>query len=546
MAHASTTIILLTNAGHWTMNDVLASESIQTAALVNDARLFFHRDDALTNPGALRSERWEQLFIGKCPDALHRLRLSFGFNDLDTTRRASKEGLGPLRGSRSPAPSGVLSPKPVVHLSGRETPVQSDQKASNPSVKEVRLKPLVRHTHWRLTPSEKLPLSPLNPTATRARLLSRKNITLCGSEDRVEFDNSYLPPQTLRPFGQILPGSTPEQCTIAPPNRTFSEADKQPNYAPPPCVKPKVPRRRLDEITAECCLAQSALNSCELLETWVRGAEEMTESIRNAYNTGLVSSDKITEWRAELAAHCALLTNLCKMVARGVYDGLNFDIGMQFRGQTGRRLRVIRNMLSRLSPNDDATYAVLRRDAVHRFMDQLGEGFPPEGASSISVSSQSSQHPSTQPTQSNESATVADTHDLHPEHSSATQTHDSTPSIPKAETCNPGILLEVIDAIPSAPVLSESALKIVFKSQSAPQIDVQTNMEGYVSQEQASPSRVQENKTPTPIVASASDRHISQHLHPSRPRKRAADGDSTQDSTPEAAEEVPSKRRRTE
>ncbi|KAG8775909.1 hypothetical protein FRC12_001194 [Ceratobasidium sp. 428] len=524
-----------------------ASGSDQMDTPMNDSAPSHHPDNGTTHPPPSTTneedptsefEDWEEPFLEMSSRLLRRL----GFDDPNPTRREREE---------KPAPSGVLLPKQTCNP---KVPVKPNRKVKDASQRVH--KPLLRYTQWRLTPSETLARSPLNPTTTRACLPLRKNVTLCGSEDYVWLsDASRLSCQKPCIPGTTLPGSTSEKRTADPPHPTVLKVDRQPDFPPPP-VKRKGSKLRLGGILSEYRFMQRHLNSWVLLDEQIGRTIELAKSICTAGDAKLTPPEKVAKWEYELACLSAMMTSLCNMLACKAYYNHDGPAMQRVRDWLKNELRSIRKLLLCLPRQSKATYGVLDRRVVNRYscgkkgLGTTPQGDPqPGGAGPTSKPSQLSQHPSAQSVPGNEPATATNAHTLQSEYTSTIQIHDSTSallSVSEPETRNLELLLEEIDAIPFAPTLPESSNPNSILESLPTQVDPQTiaviaNSEGDVPQQPTPPS-TPENET-LALATVSTDDHVLQQPHILSPRKRSADGDSTQNSTLDVSEERPSKRR---
>ncbi|KAG9122855.1 hypothetical protein FRC07_000590 [Ceratobasidium sp. 392] len=276
-------------------------------------------------------------------------RQSFGYHGPSVVRRASREEFKRVKSTtrRKPAPSGVLSPKFTPTQANFIVPTKPkwEPKDTRPRLP----KPLDRHTHWRLTPSESLPGSPLNPTTTRANMLSRKNTTLLGSEDHVTLQMPDPSDQPLPPSSEQVTGSTSQQCRIAPLLCAFSKDNPQPKYPPPPYLKNQFSTRKLDGTLFEQHVAQACLGSKARLQEWNRRVGTLTQRILKVRNAGPVFPELLDLWNWKLDSHKALMVNARNTIGRKSYAHPEFSALLEgSRNLIKPKLRNIEDMISHL------------------------------------------------------------------------------------------------------------------------------------------------------------------------------------------------------
>ncbi|KAG8720520.1 hypothetical protein FRC08_018954 [Ceratobasidium sp. 394] len=552
-----------TNIGYWTMGDATSSHTCDTRQPTAQLPA-----TVVSGEGPVRGEEEEEEydsegedhrpFLGRSRNALWHLWGSFGFyNYGDTARQSWQEELAPLGDrqgvtlpkSRQGQPlSGLLLPKFGPSRPSFALPPEfNPQAAERP--KQRQPPTLRRHTQWRLTAYAKLAKSRLNPTGSRPDLPSRRNVTLLGSEDFVRLDLSYLPPRTLRPFGAIVLGSTPEQCTIAPPPRTFSEATLQAMFPPPPLRKRRLPKRRADGTLFEEQLARWS-DSKYMLRAWGGDLDKVIAMILRT-DTGVrpVSPELVADWENDLAPLRAFITNCSNLAER------KSDIRP---ANTRARLDHVLSVMPKLKEIEEMIRERSSPAPKQANSPPDNQGDPPLDDTETTLGSpQSPSHPlSAHPSSGDEVALPVRPPTACSEQSRATQATDRAPSPPTpSATSEPGtpkpeLSLDAADATiaaPTSPVLSPppaasevppslkprrrsapypepSSRRLrsadsLAESSSTPNVNTQPaapKAKRRASRGQGSSPAIQASTTPAPTVTSQSFYHL-------RSRKRAAD-----------------------
>ncbi|KAG9127372.1 hypothetical protein FRC07_014536 [Ceratobasidium sp. 392] len=237
-------------------------------------------------------------YIGKRRREMFHFWVSFGFVDIPPS----------VPKKCNSSSSGTLLPKfgPVRH-NFKLPPKFDRQAAENPRRRQPSL--LKRHIQSRLTPYEKLPVLPLNPTSSRPNLRSRKNITLDGSEDFVQLDCSHLDAQ--------LSSSV----------QAFSGTTRQPMYPPPPRRKKMVLSLGLNGILFEQKTAQNHLDSDYMFQCWEHSIKRLSRAVQSSRKAGSVSPELLAQWKHKLVRHRCLMRNLLNVLARETDKNNPFYIG---------------------------------------------------------------------------------------------------------------------------------------------------------------------------------------------------------------------------
>jgi hypothetical protein len=167
---------------------------------------------------------------------------------------------------------------------------------------------LYPHAHWRMTPREKLPKSPLNPTDFYGDSCSRRKVTLEGSEHFIKL----LPPRARCVCGGTFPGPKTPPSQVTP--GTFSEATLQPTHAPPRRLKSINSNYSLPAIAFELHLVRYHSDSKHMLSQRTQYLNDLARRILTAtYPTPLGALD---EWKLALIPAKLLAINSRKLSRR--------------------------------------------------------------------------------------------------------------------------------------------------------------------------------------------------------------------------------------